>query len=543
VPTPRTTEELTLKFGELNAADHTQRVLPMRAAVSTAQVAAQRLQDQNGNDSVDQTQNDVRSALRKASKAAPADLGRRKVSSRAASTVPRSTSRGQAPTLRFGEDRGRGARQGTREGTSAPQPAKAAGSTPKTTTQPGGGMGGHLRSNGIVGPQQRAVAQAAATRGAAAEVSADVGVAAERSIAGRAVSAAASATARVIAAALAAVTGVSASTVLLVAAIVVAAIAAIAVFLPMINQAATEEQASIGGVLGAESGVPANLIPLYNKAGALCPEMPAVLLAAQGKQESGFNPNATSPVGAQGIAQFMPGTWATWGQDANGDGAADVFDPADAIQAQGAFMCDLVKQMKSLVVAGRATGDVQVLALSAYNAGPGAVARYGGVPPYAETQAYAPKILAIAATYGATLTTSAGTGDYAAVIDALQARLGVPYSWGGGTVNGPSRGFAQGGNTVGWDCSSFVQYGFYQGTGGKLTLPRTSAGQATALKQYEVAGPLQPGDLLFYGTGASTHHVAMFIGDGKMIEEPRTGLSSRITTVRAYSLAVRVPLS
>lgn len=135
-------------------------------------------------------------------------------------------------------------------------------------------------SNGIVGPQQRAVAQAAATRGAAAEVGTDVGVAAGRSIAGRAVSAAASATARVIAAALAAVTGISASTVLLVAAIV---IAVIAVFLPMINQAATQEQASIGGVLGAESGVPGNLIPLYNKAGALCPEMPAVLLAARGE--------------------------------------------------------------------------------------------------------------------------------------------------------------------------------------------------------------------------------------------------------------------
>lgn len=539
MPAPRATEDLILRFGELNAADHTQRVLPMRAAVSTAEVAAQRLQDQDGNDSVDQTQADVRSTLNKA----PAKLGRRGTSTRSAPTAPSSTSRGQAPTLRFREDRGRGSRASPAKGTSAPgRPAKAAGPASKTAAWPGGGLGGHLRSNGIIGPQQRAVVQAAATRRAVAEVGKDVGAAAGRSIAGRAVSAAASATARVIAAALAAVTGVSASTVLLVAAVVIAVIAAIAVFLPMINQAATEEQASIGGVLGAESGVPSNLISLYNNAGTLCPEMPAVLLAAQGKQESGFNPNATSPVGAQGIAQFMPGTWASWGQDANGDGAADVFDPADAIQSQGAFMCDLVKQMKALVVAGRVTGDVQVLALSAYNAGPGAVARYGGVPPYAETQAYAPKILAIAATYGATLTTTVGTGDYAAVIDALQARLGVPYSWGGGSVSGPSQGFAQGASTIGWDCSSFVQYGFYQGTGGKLTLPRTSAAQAAALKQYEVEGPLQPGDLLFYGTGASTHHVAMFIGDGKMIEEPRTGLSSRITTVRAYSLAVRVPL-
>ena len=529
MPTPRTPEELTLQFGKLNAADRTQQVLPLRAAVTSAQLAAVRLQDQD--DSVDQTSQDAQGLA----KGLPSQLGKSRQPAPGRTSAPTGTSRGRMPTVKSRSQRAGGPRPGASTRTPAARTAKSGQST-GAKVQRGGGLGSSLRTGGIVGSSQRALAARSASTAAK-----DAGLAAGRSVAARATTVAVNAATRLIAAAVAALTGVSASTVVLVAAIVVAVIAAIAVFLPMINQAATEESAGIGGVLSAQSGVPANLIPLYNKAGALCPEMSAVLLAAQGKQESGFNPNATSPVGAQGIAQFMPGTWATWGQDGDGDGAADVFDPADAIQSQGAFMCDLVKQMGSLVQAGRATGDVQVLALSAYNAGPGAVSKFGGVPPYAETQAYAPKILAIAATFGAILTTPA-TGDYAAVIAALQARLGVPYSWGGGTVSGPSRGFAQGASTVGWDCSSFVQYGFYQGTGGKLTLPRTSAGQAAALKQYAVAGALQPGDLLFYGTGASTHHVAMFIGDGKMIEEPRTGLSSRITTVRAYDLAARVPL-
>ncbi|WP_432565022.1 NlpC/P60 family protein [Kineococcus sp. SYSU DK003] len=537
MPAQRTTEELTLQFGELSAADRAQQVLPLRAAVTSAQLAAHRLQSQD--DSVDQTSQDLQGLT----KGLPSQLKKWGRPSHPGSTAPTSTSRGAAPTLRFREERARKTRPGTAERTSTLKGAKPVQSATKgQRAAQAGPLGGSLRATSIVGAGQRArAAEALATRSTATAAK-DAGLAAGRSITARATTAAVNAVTRFVAAALAALTGVSASTVVLVAAIVVAVIAAIAVFLPMINQAATEEQGSIGGTLTAQSGVPANLIPLYNQAGTLCPEMPAVLLAAQGKQESGFNPNATSPVGAQGIAQFMPGTWATWGQDANGDGVASVFDPADAIQSQAAFMCALVTQMRDLVEAGRATGDVQVLALSAYNAGPGAVARYGGVPPYAETQAYAPKILAIAAGYGATLT-SVGTGDYAAVIDALQARLGTPYSWGGGTVNGPSRGFAQGANTIGWDCSSFVQYGFYQGTGGKLTLPRTARAQAVALQQYQVNGPLQPGDLLFYGGIASANHVAMYVGDGKMIEEPRTGLSARITTARtSYSLAVRVPL-
>jgi Transglycosylase SLT domain/D-alanyl-D-alanine carboxypeptidase len=106
--------------------------------------------------------------------------------------------------------------------------------------------------------------------------------------------------------------------------------------------------------------------------------VPMALLAAQLYAESGFNPFARSPAGAQGIAQFMPGT-------ARAYGLSNPYDPAAAIDAQAHLMSDLLRRF----------GGKQALALAAYNAGPGAVERYGGIPPYAETRAYVAKILGL----------------------------------------------------------------------------------------------------------------------------------------------------
>ncbi len=103
-----------------------------------------------------------------------------------------------------------------------------------------------------------------------------------------------------------------------------------------------------------------------------------VLLAALLRSESGFDPDAVSPAGAQGIAQLMPGT-------ARGMGVTDPFDPDQAIPAAARLLSGHV----------RAFGSVP-LALAAYNAGPGAVERYGGIPPYPETQAYVARVLALA---------------------------------------------------------------------------------------------------------------------------------------------------
>jgi hypothetical protein len=110
----------------------------------------------------------------------------------------------------------------------------------------------------------------------------------------------------------------------------------------------------------------------------------AALLAAQLMAESGFDPDAVSPAGAQGIAQFMPGTAASYG-------LRNPFDPAAAIDAQGHLMSDLLKQF----------GGRPALALAAYNAGPGAVSPCNCIPDYPETQAYVARILAMLGGAGA----------------------------------------------------------------------------------------------------------------------------------------------
>lgn len=132
------------------------------------------------------------------------------------------------------------------------------------------------------------------------------------------------------------------------------------------------------------SFVPARYREPLLRSGARWSVSPA-LLAAQLMAESGFDPNAGSPAGAQGIAQFMPGTAAAYG-------LTNPFDPVAAIEAQAHLMSDLLRQFGS-----------PELALAAYNAGPGAVEPCDCIPPYPETQAYVTRILALLGGAGALL--------------------------------------------------------------------------------------------------------------------------------------------
>ena len=105
-------------------------------------------------------------------------------------------------------------------------------------------------------------------------------------------------------------------------------------------------------------------------------------LRAIAHAESGFDAAAVSPKGAQGVMQLMPGT-------AKEYGVMDPFSSAQSISAGARMLKSLARRYK---------GDLTLVA-AAYNAGIGTVARYGGVPPYAETQAYLVKVMALHARY------------------------------------------------------------------------------------------------------------------------------------------------
>jgi hypothetical protein len=137
-----------------------------------------------------------------------------------------------------------------------------------------------------------------------------------------------------------------------------------------VSAAATVRPAALSGS-GALAGVP--YADLFARAGAKYGVSPK-LLAAVAKVESGYRPNAVSPAGAQGLMQLMPST-------ARGLGVRNSFDPEQAIDGAAKLLSRNLKEFKSVP-----------LALAAYNAGGGAVHRYGGIPPFAETQAYVPKV-------------------------------------------------------------------------------------------------------------------------------------------------------
>jgi soluble lytic murein transglycosylase-like protein len=235
------------------------------------------------------------------------------------------------------------------------------------------------------------------------------------------------------------------------------------------------------------------------------------IFARQIEQESGFNPNAKSPAGALGIAQFMPGT-------AKGLGV-DPMDPQAALRAAA-------KLDKSYL--DDYGGDWR-LALAAYNAGPGNVAKYGGVPPFAETQHY------VATVYGSGQSTGGGGGSVLAV---AQSAVGSKYQYGG-----PGGRTSVGPQLAPTDCSGFVSWAYQQGPGIQLPAQTEGIWQATTAIDARQA---RPGDLVMYNMETSDpklEHVGIYVGNGQMIHDsslnPNGGVA--VTDVWARPTFRRVP--
>ncbi|MGB7112208.1 MAG: NlpC/P60 family peptidoglycan endopeptidase RipB [Mycobacterium sp.] len=107
------------------------------------------------------------------------------------------------------------------------------------------------------------------------------------------------------------------------------------------------------------------------------------------------------------------------------------------------------------------------------------------------------------------------------------SQMGVPYSWGGGTLDGPSKGIDSGANTVGFDCSGLVRYSF---AGVGVLIPRFSGDQWKSGRHIPPS-QARRGDLIFYGPGGG-QHVTIYLGNGQMLEASGSAGKVTVSAVR-----------
>ena len=113
------------------------------------------------------------------------------------------------------------------------------------------------------------------------------------------------------------------------------------------------------------------------------------------------------------------------------------------------------------------------------------------------------------------------------VIKRMGSQMGVPYSWGGGTLQGPGKGIDDGANITGFDCSGLMRYGF---AGVGVLLPRFSGDQYNSGRHIP-PNEARRGDLIFYGPNGG-QHVTMYLGNGQMLEASGSAAKVTVSPVR-----------
>lgn len=291
--------------------------------------------------------------------------------------------------------------------------------------------------------------------------------------------------------------------------IVIAAVAAITFFIVFLDAAVNGVASAVfGGGTSQPSqtavqDIPTDYLVLYQQAATVCPGLDWNVLAAIGKIETNHGRStlpgvhdSANAAGAEGVMQFLPSTFhavvSRHPIPPGGSSPPSPYNPHDAIYAAAWNLCDN----------GAGRGDLQA-AIYSYN----------------HAQWYVNEVLAQAAHYAA-------SGQCDAVATSVTAHTAVtfacgqhgqPYVWGG---NGPRDG--------GFDCSGLTRAA-YLAAG--IDLPRTAQEQYNRGPLLPAGTPLEPGDLIFYGTPGNIHHVALYIGHNRIVHAPDAGQRVQISSM------------